>query len=91
MARDPFAPRKPLLPRVIYWGAALEAVVAAVFTLLSAGVDLFAPVVLLAALIALIATASPDPERALHRQPAPRESEKKGRRRRRLIVERTSF
>ena len=48
MARDPFAPRKPLLPRVIYWAAALEAVVVAVFTLLSAGVDLFAPAVMVA-------------------------------------------
>lgn len=44
-------------------------------------VDLLAPVAALAALIALIATASPDPERALHRQPALRESDKKGRRR----------
>ena len=48
MARDPFASRKPLLPRVIYWVAALEAAVAAVFTLLSAGVGLFAPSVVVA-------------------------------------------
>ncbi|MBC7589993.1 MAG: hypothetical protein H7226_02970, partial [Salinibacterium sp.] len=45
MARDPLAPRKPLLLRVIYWTAAVEAVVGTVFTLLGAGVDLLAPTV----------------------------------------------
>ncbi|MHC5797791.1 hypothetical protein ACVXZ4_16705 [Lacisediminihabitans sp. FW035] len=45
MARDPFAPRKPSLLRVIYWIAVIEAVVGTVFTLLAAGFDLLAPTV----------------------------------------------
>jgi hypothetical protein len=48
MARDLFAPRKPLLLRVIYWAAAFEAVVGTVFTLVSAGVDLLAQTVVTA-------------------------------------------
>ncbi|MFM9919124.1 hypothetical protein [Lacisediminihabitans sp. H27-G8] len=48
MARDTLVPRKPLLLRVIYWVAALEAVLGTLFTLLSAGVDLFAQTVAVA-------------------------------------------
>lgn len=43
MTRDPFTPRKPLLLRIIFWGAMLEAVTVAVITVLSATAALFAP------------------------------------------------
>ena len=46
-------------------------------------VDLLVPSALLAALVTLIATATPDPERALHRQPPSRGPDRKGRSRRR--------
>jgi hypothetical protein len=48
MAQDMLTPRKPVLLRVIYWVAAIEAVIGTVFTLLSAGVDLFAKTVVTA-------------------------------------------
>ncbi|MEO7864695.1 MAG: hypothetical protein ABIR63_02350 [Sphingomicrobium sp.] len=46
-------------------------------------VDVLAPAVLLLGLVALIATAKPDPERALHRQPAAAEGDSDSRTRRR--------
>lgn len=46
-------------------------------------IELVAPVVLLVLLVALIATARPDPERALHRQPEPAKADKDSRTRRR--------